>query len=525
MSDPTDSRYPPPGAIIDGKYRVERLLGLGGMGAVAAATHLVRRAPVALKFIDPEQMGKPGWADRFVNEAVVASKIDCEHVVRVFDVGRLPNGAPYLVMELLEGVDLERRLQAEPGGRFEVARAVDYVLQILRALQVAHAAGVVHRDLKPANAVLVERPGEGELVKLLDFGISRLVADDGSEAGRLTQTNVALGTPLYISPEQARDAHNATPRSDLYSVGAMLYELLSGRTPFAAETVNDLLFQLFTREPPPLDALCPGLPPGLGAVVHRALAKAPEARPATAVALALQLAPYADARSARVLERLTRLPSTPGPPSAPSSPRGSKHDEGAPTVRSASTDPIGEPPSAGRLARANAATDLFVPPLATPPSSAAGPVAAESEARPLRRTNLSMTGEANPAAPRRARLPLLAGAAGVALAVFGAFALGARDERGPARAAAGASIEGGEAPRAMGPLANEAAPPLASASALAAGSPGPARAERPVIDVVATPAASGSAGLGRAAGGPVGSGRGKPAAVTTANPYGFGLVK
>jgi eukaryotic-like serine/threonine-protein kinase len=456
------------------------------MGAVAAATHLVRRAPVALKFIDPDQMAKPGWADRFVNEAIVASKIDCEHVVRVFDVGRLPSGAPFLVMERLEGTDLERRLQAQPGGRFEVAEAVDYVLQILRALQVAHAAGVVHRDLKPANAFLVEREGEGGLVKLLDFGISRLIAADGGEEDRLTQTNVALGTPLYISPEQARDAHGATPRSDLYSVGAVLYELLSGRTPFQAETASELLFKLFTQEPPPLASVRPDLPPGLDAVVHRALAKEPAERPPCAVAFARLLAPFADARSARVLERLMRPPSAPRLPTPHPAPGG--------------------PSSEG----AEIAATIQSPP--RPPAE-----------RPARLTNPSMAGEAKSArSPARWALLAVVGAGGLAAG----GALLARTQATASRGvSAGVTAKPEGAPPATTPApsflatATAAPPPDDARAALSsppATSAAPPQTQGPADDVVPPPSARAPAPA---------PARGKAASDTRVNPYGFELVK
>jgi serine/threonine protein kinase len=421
------TRYPARGAVIDGKYRVGRLLGRGGMGAVFEATHLLRRAPVALKFIDPAQMAVPGRGARFLNEAVVASKLDCEQVVRVFDVGLLPNGAPFLVMELLDGVDLERRLAAEPGGRFAVPQAVHYVLQILRALQVAHAAGVVHRDLKPSNAFLVEREGEGEgeLVKLLDFGISRFVEAGGDDAGRLTETNVALGTPLYVSPEQARDAHQATPRSDLYSVGAMLYELLSGSTPFRGETANDLLFKLFTQEPTPLLGVHPGLPPELAAVVHRALAKSPDARPASAADFARLLAPFAGEPSARVLAQLTRVPSAPGPRVAFDD-LASTVDEAALTVRSEPLEPA--PSSRGAVVRVGAPRERLaslVPPSSPWRRSLGGVSALVRDARSPSGADQNASVDATPArgegGHRAERWTLLAVAAAVGMAAIAAL--------------------------------------------------------------------------------------------------------
>src|SRR5258708_10597312 len=150
----TVNPYPQPGEVLDGKYRIEHLLGEGGMGAVAKATHMLRRAPVALKFMSPAVLALQGAVERFVNEGVAASQIDSDHVVKVFDVGRLPTGAPYLVMEYLDGCDLGQLL-ARSGGRVEGHRAVHFGLQILRALQTAHASGIIHRDMKPSNCFVI----------------------------------------------------------------------------------------------------------------------------------------------------------------------------------------------------------------------------------------------------------------------------------------------------------------------------------------------------------------------------------
>src|SRR5580692_9465084 len=153
------SPYPAEGEVLDGKYRVERLLGEGGMGAVAKATHLLRRAPVALKFMSPAVLALQGAVERFVNEGVAASQIDSDHVVKVFDVGRLPSGSPYLVMEFLDGQDLAQILATE-GGRLSIPRAVHFTMQTLRALQTAHQAGIIHRDMKPSNVFVIDKDGE-----------------------------------------------------------------------------------------------------------------------------------------------------------------------------------------------------------------------------------------------------------------------------------------------------------------------------------------------------------------------------
>ena len=295
--------YPAEGDILEGKYRIERKLGEGGMGAVFRAMHLLRKAPVALKFMAPSMAAIPEAVARFMNEAVAASEISSDHVVRIHDVCRWDD-TPYLVMEYLEGHDVEHEIAAhrQSGEPIAVGRAVHLVLQILRALQAAHGRGIVHRDLKPANAFLVTQEGEPDFVKLLDFGISKRSEDAGVS---LTKTNTAMGTPLYMAPEQARSAKDADPRSDLYSVAAILYETLTGRPPLQADTYNMILYKLFQEEPEPLRAGRADAPEALEAVVRKGLAKEPSQRFQTAVEFAAALGPFAEARSAGLLSRIT----------------------------------------------------------------------------------------------------------------------------------------------------------------------------------------------------------------------------
>ncbi|MFO0659862.1 MAG: serine/threonine-protein kinase [Polyangiaceae bacterium] len=387
------SRYPAAGEVIDGKYRIERMLGEGGMGAVAAATHLLLRAPVALKFISPDVIRLPGVVDRFMNEGAVAMKIDSENVVRILDIGRLSNGLPFLVMEYMDGCDLGDLLEREAAETgFAIPRAIHFVLQILRALQAAHAAGVVHRDLKPSNCFVIARDDEPEFVKLLDFGISKNVGD-GNTNQKLTQTNTGLGTPLYMSPEQARNARDANARSDLYSVAAILYELLTGRTPYDADSPNDLLFKLFTSEPDPIQSVRADVPDELAKVIHRGLSKNPDDRPANALEFADLLVPFADDRSTALVARMratttARLSALPG--------------EGRPTVAPASKKGVAfDSMAATALAPALDGTQLAIN-----PGTAAG------------KTNLDM-GMSNPGespAPKKTPMALIAvGIAGLAV--------------------------------------------------------------------------------------------------------------
>jgi serine/threonine-protein kinase len=309
-ANPLSSFYPAVGDVIDGKYRIVKYLGEGGMGAVAKAEHMLRRVPVALKFMAPHVMSMEGGVDRFLNEAVLASQIPNDNVVGIFDVGKLPSGAPYLVMEHLEGCDLSDVLDDEDHKGLAPERAVHFLLQILRALQAAHAMGIVHRDLKPANCFVVEKDGEKDFVKLLDFGISKAPVSAG-----LTHTNTALGTPLYMSPEQARNPKDVDARADLYSAGVILYELLAGRTPHVSESgeATELILKLFTQEPAQLSSLRPDLPEELCAAVHKALSRERDERFADARAMAEAIAPFADARSDATLQKLRTF--VPGPAS------------------------------------------------------------------------------------------------------------------------------------------------------------------------------------------------------------------
>lgn len=308
---------PPVGKVLDGKYRIDSYIGTGSMGAVARAKHLARDADVALKFLTARAVpGEETVADRFRLEAIAASRLHTDHVVRVFDVAESADGLPYLVMELLDGEDLDKILMRD--GAMEIPRAIHIVLQALRALDVAHAAGVVHRDLKPGNLFVLPRDGDPDFVKIVDFGISK-VEDSGSASPRLTQGEMAMGTPLYMAPEQASDARTVKASADVYSAAAVLYECIAGTPPLVADRSIELLFKLLQVTPQRLDEIVPGVPSGLADAVAQALSKKPEDRPATAAAFAELLAPYADERSVRALVALRlspRMSTLPGSPQA-----------------------------------------------------------------------------------------------------------------------------------------------------------------------------------------------------------------
>jgi serine/threonine-protein kinase len=292
-----------PGDIIAGKYRVERVLGQGGMGVVVAAHHILLDEKVALKFLLPEAMEVADAVARFEREARAAVKIKSEHVARVTDVGRLETGSPYIVMEYLEGVDLATwRVEHQV---LQLAEAVDLILQACEAIAEAHALGIVHRDLKPANLFLARRPSGPPIVKVLDFGISKSTL--AAAQSHLTHTTALLGTPHYMSPEQMQSARTVDVRSDIWALGVIVYELLGGRLPFEGETLTELIAAVLTRETEPLRSHRADLPPAVEDVVSRCLAKNPAARYANIGQLAIALAPFGSARSAVSVERILHV--------------------------------------------------------------------------------------------------------------------------------------------------------------------------------------------------------------------------
>jgi serine/threonine-protein kinase len=300
-----------PGDVLDGKYRVERVLGEGGMGVVVAATHLELGQLVAMKFVLNEGLSRPDVVQRFIREARAAVRIRGQHVARVLDVGRMQSGAPYIVMEYLEGRDLEHVVREGP---LPIDQAVDYVIQACDAMAEAHRLGIVHRDLKPANLFLATQPDGGVCVKVLDFGISKSNLDVGSVGG-LTSDGALLGSPLYMSPEQMRSSKNVDRRSDIWSLGAVLFEFLAGKPPFYGDSVPGLIASILSDPPAPLAALRPEAPSELVAVVMRCLEKDPAQRFPDVAQLALALGPFAPYHAQLAVERVHRiLGSIPPPP-------------------------------------------------------------------------------------------------------------------------------------------------------------------------------------------------------------------
>jgi eukaryotic-like serine/threonine-protein kinase len=295
----THSAYSAPGTVILGKYRVDHVLGSGGMGMVVAATHLQLQERVAVKFLLAEVLGSHEVAQRFVREAQAAGRLKGEHIARVIDVGVLPGDVPYMVMEYLDGEDLETIIAKR--GPLAPAQAVDHVLQACEGLAEAHALGIIHRDVKPANLFVARRPDGSPLFKVLDFGISKVPV--GTDAA-FTRTLAAIGTPSYMSPEQMRSAREVDARTDIWALGVVLHECLSGRRPFEAETFGGLCLKV-AMDPAPRLSIAGAR--GLDGVIARCLEKAPDDRFATVADLAAALEPYAgNARAAATIVERTR---------------------------------------------------------------------------------------------------------------------------------------------------------------------------------------------------------------------------
>ena len=300
---------PQPGELRAGKYRVERVLGIGGMGVVVAAMHLELDERVAVKFLAPNVPAQPDAIARFVREAKAAIKIRSDHVVRVLDSGKLESGAPYIVMEYLDGRDLHAVLEEE--GPLPIETAVDYVLQACDAIAAAHALGIIHRDLKPGNLFLAKRSDGSGLVKVLDFGISKVMSGSAISApAGLTTTTTIMGTPAFMSPEQLRSTRHVDARADIWSMGTILFALVTGGPPYSGESTADIAAKIIRDPPPPLRALRPDAPEGLEAVITCCLEKDPEARYAGIAELAEALLPFAPVGSRAAAERLARQIST-----------------------------------------------------------------------------------------------------------------------------------------------------------------------------------------------------------------------
>ena len=293
---------PLPGEVVGQKYRIETMLGSGGIGVVLGATDLSLSRTVALKFLLPKSVQRSGLAARFHREARAVAALESEHVARVFEVATMPNGAPYIVMEHLRGCDLAKLVHQS--GVLPFTDAVDFVLQTCEALSEAHGRGIIHRDLKPQNLFLTERRDGSPCIKVLDFGISKV---DGDEAIDLTSPETVMGTPQYMSPEQVRSLKEVDHRTDIWALGSVLFYLLGGVAPFTAPTQSAIFAMIAMNPPASIRALRSNVPPGLEAIIIRCLHKDPAGRFRDVAELAHALAPFASQVGQLSVGRVTRI--------------------------------------------------------------------------------------------------------------------------------------------------------------------------------------------------------------------------
>ncbi len=404
-----------------GRYIVERALGEGGMGVVVAARHEQLDELVAIKVLHPHASTDAVQVERFIREARATVRIKSEHVVRVLDAGAEEStGAPFIVMEYLEGRDIGQTLEAY--GAIPLQLAVDYMIQICEAVAAAHALGIIHRDLKPSNFFLTARSDGSPHLKVLDFGISKAAQTNGKPDPRLTETQAVFGSPTYMSPEQIRSSKNVDVRSDVWSLGVALFEMLTAQLPFGGDSVAGLLAAVIADAPVPLSEFLPEVPPELEATVLACLEKSPARRISSVAELASRLAPFASEDASRLASRIDRasrgaLGSTPSlaPLAAPSSPSLSRSSEAASAGASSS------------LSRLESSTARSSPRV--------------SDLVPRTGTDMSATGvslrEANGRRPSQRRLAALGGAVGVLIALSAlGFRLRFRDRATPLEAEA-----------------------------------------------------------------------------------------
>jgi eukaryotic-like serine/threonine-protein kinase len=338
MTEPRDASEIDPlaqsGAVLVEKYVIQRRLGSGGMGVVLEAWHSELEKPVAIKLLKEL---KEEHVARFFSEARVAASLESEHVARVLDVGTAPDGRPFIVLEYLDGSNLAEVLYQR--ARLSAEVAVDYVLQACDAIAEAHLRGVVHRDLKPANLFLARRRDGGKLVKVLDFGISKAQKMDRA----VTATGSLLGTPLYMSPEQVQDPRSADTRSDIWALGVILHELLTGELPFEGESLPALGAAIVAGPPRSIRDSIPDAVPDLEAVILRCLAKDPSRRYQSVAELARALQPFAPAHARHFVERINALVAGGAQPQLSADTRSSRSEPAKATAETVAASAVSAP--------------------------------------------------------------------------------------------------------------------------------------------------------------------------------------
>ncbi|MBI5487788.1 MAG: serine/threonine protein kinase [Deltaproteobacteria bacterium] len=419
------------GTTLGGKYRLIRQIGAGGMGRVFEAVHEQTERTVAIKLLSPEAAQHADTRVRFDREARAAGRIGHDNICEVIDVGFGENDVPYIVMPLLRGSSLGNVIRRE--GRLSLRRAVDVSAQILAALGAAHTAGVVHRDLKPDNVFLVRMGDREDFVKVLDFGISKIIGDQRPDA-TLTQTGTILGTPYYMSPEQARGMKDLDARVDVYAMGAILYQMLTGKPPFDGDSYNQLLGSILLDDFPRPTALRPDVPPALEELILRATEKDREKRPRDASEMREALLVVVTGTSLRPSDPLAQrgsmitgetLPLSSTPASAPGTP--ATPSGWAPTPTPALAAAVATPAPGSRSSPVGGVERNGVGPATPPPASPSGGEGGALSASRGGHVVLAETG----ARPRRAS-PLAWAAAGIAVVAAAAVAIWivGRGERG-----------------------------------------------------------------------------------------------
>jgi serine/threonine-protein kinase len=460
------------GAILAGKYRVERVLGVGGMGAVIAATHIDLDEIRAIKLMHASESENSLAVERFLREARAAVKLKSEHIARVYDVGRLETGVPYIVMEYLEGNDLSRIARKQ--GPLPIAEVVHYILQACDAIAEAHAAGIVHRDLKPANLFLTRRDDGSACIKVLDFGISKLSVPGAAPDLEITTGNEVLGSPHYMSPEQMRATRNADERSDVWSLGAIMYRLITGRLPFPAETPMELATRILETVPERPSVLRPEVQPALEQAILRCLEKDPARRTQNATELATSLLPFAPLEALETLPLSRRLALSLAPPRASLA-----------SIPDARASYPSIPIAPGLPSLGGDAVQGTWPSLPTPAQSS-GTETSSSQ------TSWGATGrEGGSRGPLRQKIMIAVGAGAVALAVAAGVAL-----------SLGSGTEDSDAQASPPPPAVEAPAPAQTAAPVAATAmeaPAPVETAAPAGSASAEPLASAAPAAGTAA--------------------------